>query len=118
MIFIVDDQQAVLDAVTDILQLIELEGLTVDTAASARRTFAQKQNEIQLILLDLTLPDEPGEALLDFFTAERPDIPVVIMSGYSRASLATRPELAAAADVLEKPFRLDELLRIVQANLK
>ena len=60
MIFIVDDQQAVLDAVTDILQLIELEGLTVDTAAAARRTFAQKQNEIQLILLDLTLPDEPG----------------------------------------------------------
>ena len=118
MILIVDDQQAVLEAVADILQLSEFESLPAASAATARTLFAQRQAEIQLVLLDLTLPDEPGELLLDHFKATSPDIPVIIMSGYARASLATRPELAAATEFLEKPFRLDELLRIVQANIK
>jgi CheY-like chemotaxis protein len=65
------------------------------------------------VFLDLMMPRLDGEQFLNQIRASRfPDIPVVIMSGHSRA--AKKADQLKALSCLMKPFEADDLLKIVR----
>ena len=117
MILAVDDQASVLEAISDILELIGQEALLAEDGTTANDLFSNNQDVVKLVLLDLTLPDIPGEKLLTQFKQASPDTPVLIMTGYSTASLVQRADLQQADGFLEKPFRLNELIETIQTYL-
>jgi DNA-binding NarL/FixJ family response regulator len=82
-ILVVDDHLLVREGLRHVLQALDEEGVEVLGAASAHAAFelADEHPEIDLMLLDLNMPDMHGIAALDEFGRRHPDIPVVMLSG-------------------------------------
>jgi two-component system response regulator HydG len=86
------------------------------TAAEAR--VAIKNESFDLILTDLRLPDSDGIGLMSEFKAAYPEIPVVLMTGYSDVNTAVKAIKNGAADYISKPFNPDEVLLVITNALQ
>jgi signal transduction histidine kinase/CheY-like chemotaxis protein len=108
-VLVIDDERLVRNAVRGVLELM---GYTVCEAPDGERGFALFQRErdrIDVVLLDLSMPGVRGETLFANIRVEAPHAKVVLFTGY-------RPPQApeGAAGILQKPFELEELLRVVR----
>ncbi|HEX8436427.1 response regulator transcription factor [Archangium sp.] len=111
-LLIVDDEVAILEALTDILSV---EGYEVATAANGAEGLKRAgEDRPDLILLDLMMPVMDGQEMLRRLkeSSELRGIPVVVMS----AGRVTKAELQGSR-FLAKPFELDDLLDTVSAEL-
>jgi two-component system, NtrC family, nitrogen regulation response regulator NtrX len=116
-ILVVDDEADIREMVQDIL---EDEGYAVTAAANAdeaRR--ALEQNDLDLILLDIWMPDVDGITLLrDWARAGDLECPVVIMSGHGTVDTAVEATRLGAHEFLEKPLSMAKLLQITGEALE
>jgi len=114
---VVDDEPAVRAATTAILSSIGYRVLEADGGAAATELFRARAAEIDLVLLDLAMPDMNGEQTLRELKKIRPEIPVVLLTAYAEdeARLCTvRPHLAG---FVAKPFAYEELILAVKSAL-
>ena len=72
------------------------------------------ENSYDLILLDMKLPDMNGMDILRQLCEKRPEIPVIVMTGYSTVENAVSAMKIGASDYLAKPFSDDQLILAVQ----
>jgi len=86
------------------------------SAAEAR--LGIKKESFDLILTDLRLPDSDGIALMAEFKASNPEIPVVLMTGYSDVNTAVKAIKNGASDYISKPFNPDEVLLVITNTLQ
>ena len=105
-VVVVDD-----DTVT--LELVErtLSTYRVSTARDAHEALAilSTAEPVDLLLTDYLMPMMTGEELVHRARAHRPEIAVLIMTGYGRAVAVAEPAWWAAERHVAKPFRLDAL---------
>jgi CheY-like chemotaxis protein len=116
-ILIVEDNKAVRELIERVLSGA---GYTVHLAGNpmeARELCAKAGEKIDLMLTDVVMPDMSGPTLARQLRAARPDMKVVLMSGYSGAALQQRDEAIADVAFLEKPFSSGQVLRAVRAAL-
>jgi DNA-binding response OmpR family regulator len=73
---------------------------------------------IDLLLTDVVMPSMSGPALWESVRRERPDIPVLYMSGYSGTAIAQHGILAEGTHLIEKPFNGATLVRRVRELLE
>ena len=112
-ILLVDDEEAIRELLTVSLQKLEYAVTAVDTASEALR-LAHEQ-EFDLALLDLSLPDSVGLDLLDLLKTSRPALPVIIMADqYIDHQLKNDALGKGAADCISKMNSLDLLLQKVE----
>ena len=81
------------------------------SAAEAR--LAIQNDKFDLILTDLRLPDADGIDLLAEFKTNYPQVPVILMTGYSEVSTAVKAIKNGASDYISKPFNPDEVLAVL-----
>ena len=86
------------------------------TAAEARNSL--KKETFDLILTDLRLPDFDGIELMMEIKTAFPDVPVVMMTGYSEVNTAVKAIKNGAADYISKPFNPDEILLVISNALQ
>jgi len=91
--------------------------VTVAFSAEEAR-LAMKKESFDLILTDLRLPDSDGIGLMSEFKISNPEIPVVLMTGYSDVNTAVKAIKNGAADYISKPFNPDEVLLVITNALK
>ncbi len=104
-VLIVDDEDLVRDVVA---RMIEDLGYTAVTARDGATALALVESRsIDAVLLDLTMPTMSGADVIAQLRARRPDLPVVLCSGFDRDGKG--PVRATA--YLPKPFRIDALER-------
>lgn len=84
---------------------------TAFSAAEAR--LAVKKESFNLILMDIRLPDCDGIGLMTEFKISNPEIPVVLMTGYSDVNTAVKAIKNGATDYISKPFNPDEVLLVI-----
>jgi len=73
-----------------------------------------KENQPDIILLDIRMPGMTGLEVLEWLQNELPDIPVVMMSAYDDTQDAVTAMKMGAADYLSKPFDVDELILLIK----
>ena len=120
-VFIVDDDQAVLNSLR---WLLESAGHTVETFTSAPQFLDRCNTSLGgCLLLDIRMPGMDGIELQEELNARGFDIPIVIISGHADVATAIRTMKAGAIDLIEKPFadqelldRIDRALRIEEAR--
>jgi CheY-like chemotaxis protein len=104
LILVVDDEPLVRLLIAD--TLIEL-GCTVEEAGSARETllkFAVLRDALSAVVIDLGLPDRPGEELMRQLRAVRPGLPILLATGYTSSLLRERLADERLVELLAKPF--------------
>ncbi len=116
-ILLVDDEEMILDLSEDILTHQGYTVLRADTAEGALDIYSQEKERIQLVILDLGMPGMGGEKCLQALRKIDPRVKAIVASGYSAHKIAINPEQYGAVGFLNKPFRVDALLRIVSGAL-
>ncbi len=116
-VLVVDDEVDIRALIQDILTD---EGYGVTVAANAEEARkARADQKIDLILLDIWMPDTDGITLLrEWSDAGDLQCPVVIMSGHGTVDAAVEATRLGAFDFVEKPLSLAKLLRTVEAALE
>ena len=83
----------------------------------AVRIFSQRQNEIQLVILDVTMPLLRGPQAYAQMSELKPNLPVVFTSGHTAESSQLGPLLKNGAAFMQKPYSPKELGRVVRGLL-
>ena len=114
-VLVIDDEEVMLESCRRIL---ERRGCVVDTEADALRGRERAvHGKYDLVLLDVRMPQLDGLDLLAELRRQRPDVDVVIITGYSSIDSAVRAVKLGAVDYLPKPFTPEELRARVDAAL-
>lgn len=74
--------------------------------------------EFDLVVLDIGLPGLDGFGVLARLTAERPDLPVIVLTARDSVADTVAALEGGAADYMAKPFKFDELLARVRLRLR
>jgi DNA-binding NtrC family response regulator len=110
-ILVVDDERGVRMLMSDVLARA---GYAVTAVESGEEALAQCQERVyDLILADVNLPGIDGIEVLRRLRAERPDVLVVLITGFPSIENAVRGMKEGARDYVTKPFSPDELRLVV-----
>lgn len=114
-ILVIDDEQIVLDSVKKILGQ---ENFTVETTTKSREGLDKAmEQEFDLVLTDIRMPEIGGMKVLREVKRARPATPVIIITGYATVESAVQAMKLGAAEYIEKPFTPDLLLSTVNKAL-
>lgn len=107
-ILAVDDEEVILDSFRKILVL---DGYSVDTVETGQEALGliQKQH-YDFVFTDLKMPEMDGVEVCKSVKHMRPDIDVIIITGYASVETAVETMKHGAMDYVQKPFTEDELL--------
>lgn len=107
-VLIVDDEPAITQLLT---VLLTSHGYSIKTASSGRQALETVSSSIDLILLDMVLPDYEGLKVCQELKANlrTKDIPIIIITGHQNRSDRIESLYMGAEDYLAKPFEPDEL---------
>ncbi len=117
-ILVVDDEADIRDLVSGIL---DDEGYAVRTASNSEAALAAiRARRPSLLLLDIWMQGGgmDGLELLDLVRKMDPDLPVVMISGHGNIETAVSAIKRGAYDFLEKPFKSDRLLLVIERALE
>lgn len=108
-ILLVEDELLVRMFAVDALEDAGFRVLEAGTAAEAMKALNGAAN-VRAALIDMGLPDRPGDQLADEIQALRPDLPIVIASGRSGRELRERFAASPRIAILVKPYTAPLLL--------
>lgn len=112
-VLVVDDDTMVL-AVTR--AFLERAGLRVQTAENGREAiakFKQRPDEIDLVVLDMTMPEMGGKETFRELRRIRPGVRVILSSGYNEQDATSHFSGKGLAGFIQKPYRSDALIKLV-----
>lgn len=116
-ILVVDDEASIREMLQETLQ--QAASYDVDAAEDGRMALQKlRADRFDLVITDLRMPEMDGSRLLDISRHEFPEIPVVVITGYARLETAIDALRLGASNFITKPFRLTEILDVVEKSLK
>src|SRR5690606_33940960 len=111
-ILCVDDEDVILDSFRKILVL---DGYAVDTVTKGQEALKLIQNHhYDFVFTDLKMPEMDGVEVTKAVKHLRPDIDVIIITGYASVETAVETMKYGAMDYVQKPFTDEELLAFVK----
>lgn len=116
-VLVIDDEEMVRNLLSDTLTTY---GYSVLLAAEGQKgidLYRQHQEEIQLVLVDLTMPNLDGKATVQKLRKTNDDVKVLLMSGYSEEEAMNEFTSLSVTGFISKPFKHDELMDKVSGAL-
>jgi FixJ family two-component response regulator len=116
IVFVVDDDLSIREAIQS---LVRLEGLRVETFATAQDFLRRKRPDLPgCVVLDVELPGLSGLDLQRELAAHGIKLPIIFITGYGDIPMSVRAMKAGALEFLTKPFRDQDLLDAIQQALE
>jgi FixJ family two-component response regulator len=116
IVFVVDDDVSVRESLE---LLIDTAGWQPETFASASAFLARPRAQApSCLVLDVSLPDLNGLDLQQRVVDDRPDMPIIFITGYGDVPMTVKAMKAGAVEFLTKPFSDDVLLSAIAAALE
>lgn len=117
-ILLVDDEEIILDVGTIMLEKIGYQVLGAHNSAEAVEIFKRNGNKIDLVLLDLNLPDESGADTFNKIREIDPDARIILSTGYNETQEVYELMNLGCRGMLQKPFSLEKLFEVVAGALR
>ena len=115
-VMIVDDEEMMRETVIEMLEDRAEEIVSVESGNAALEKLKESLH-VNIIITDLKMPGMDGFALLDNIRIMDPNIPIVVMSGYSETFSVDEAMKRGAAEYILKPFKKEEINMIVDRAL-
>jgi len=116
-VLLIDDEKMILDVG---IELLEELGYTVQSAMSGQEAidiFKEDRNKIDLVIMDMIMPEMGGGETFDRLKEIDPDVKVLLSSGYSINGQATKILRRGCDGFIQKPFNMNQLAEKVQQIL-
>ncbi len=113
MILIVDDEENVRAMLKRVLERLGYTVLTAEDGSSAVKIYREKRDDIDLVFLDMVMPGMNGKETFLELKRINPDVRVLLSSGYAPNGKAAGILEEGAKAFIQKPFKLDELARVI-----
>ncbi len=117
-IVVIDDEVSVANFISQVLGNAGYEVVTFNDSNAARSHIIQSAAEIALVLTDQSMPQVTGIEIAETAREQQPGLPVVIITGYADKSDAGKLNQLGVAHQLDKPFRIEVLLKVVRDNVR
>jgi FixJ family two-component response regulator len=116
VVFVVDDDTSMREALTSLVRSI---GLTVEAFATAREFRSRRRSDApSCLVLDVRLPGVSGLDLQRELTEAGEQIPIIFITGHGDIPMSVRAMKAGAVEFLSKPFRDQDLLDAIRQALE
>jgi FixJ family two-component response regulator len=116
VVFVVDDDSSVREAITSLIKSV---GLRVETFETAQQFLGSKRPEAPgCVVLDVRLPGLSGLDLQRQLAANDIKLPIIFITGYGDIPMSVTAMKAGALEFLTKPFRYQDLLDAIQKALE
>ena len=116
-ILLVDDEPALTATFQRLLARLNYQVTSRNSAREAIALFRENPAHFDLVITDLTMPEMNGLELTRQLRALRPDLPVLLASGFSAELNRENLHAAGVADLLEKPISMTALADVLQRTL-
>lgn len=113
-ILIVDDELLIRDLLYDYFASKDFSIQTANDVSEAMEIF-QRSGDFDCILTDIKMEGEDGLSFVDRIRAERPDVPIILMTGYPSVETAVEALRKRVFDYIIKPFNINRLFATVKA---
>ncbi len=121
-ILVVDDEEGILEIEKDMLVTQNYQVYTALSGEEALEIFSTRSGEMDLVILDINMPGMGGYQCLVELKTIRPDLKVLIATGYAGDSQVKKVIQAGVADIIQKPFRMEDILpkirEILSGNIR
>jgi two-component system, cell cycle sensor histidine kinase and response regulator CckA len=117
MILIIDDEKAIRDAVTDILEMVDVTTVTASNGKDGIDMFQRHAGKVRAILLDMRMPVMSGAETYRALRQIDAEIPIILSSGYDDAENTATFHGDSNVVFLNKPYSMDMLIELVQQKL-
>jgi FixJ family two-component response regulator len=116
IVFVVDDDPSIREAIKG---LVSLEGLRVETFGTAQEFLRKERPDLPgCVVLDVELPGLSGLDLQRELAAHGINLPIIFITGYGDIPMSVRAMKAGATEFLTKPFRDQDLLDAIEQALE
>ncbi len=112
-ILLADDDVTVLNAFADVLTSLQYRVLTARNGREAVELFHQHAGEVDLVILDIIMPEMKGPQVAEELRKIDPDVRLLFASGYDSKREKTDSDIV----VLDKPFAMDKISRTIRWTL-
>jgi signal transduction histidine kinase len=117
-ILLVDDEEMVLDVAAGMLQRLGYRVITARSGQEAVQCFRSDPAGFDLVILDMIMPEMNGSQVCDALRGVRPDVRVMLSSGYSAESDVARVVARVCGAFIQKPFDIGTLAQKVRHALE
>ncbi len=117
-VLVVDDEAVNRRFMNDLFRQAGLTVLEADNGQRAVEVFRAARAEIALVVLDINMPVMPGQHALEQLLALRPDLPILVLSGYQEDAIVQEMIRRGARDFVQKPVDAATLLAKIAGLLE
>ncbi len=113
-LLIVDDEEAIRDTLKEMLDIFGHSCDAVENGEIAVEQISTNPDLYKAVFLDLYMPGMDGLETLEELRKHAPELPIYIISGSDRETLDMEFKEKGATGLLPKPFRINELQKILE----
>ena len=109
----VDDEEMILDVGKAMLEVLGYKVFTADSGQRAIEEIMDPENNIKLVILDMIMPEMGGGETFDRIREVKPEMAVILSSGYSINGQADSIIRRGCDGFIQKPFNISEISLVV-----
>jgi signal transduction histidine kinase/FixJ family two-component response regulator len=117
-VLLVDDEEVILDVGEKVLKVLGFKVLLARSGTEATEIFRKHFNTIDLVLLDMIMPQMGGGEVYDQLKAISPNVKVLLLSGYSIDGEASKIMARGCNGFIQKPFDIMQLSQSIRTILR
>lgn len=116
-ILVIDDEEQVRSTLCDTLTMSGLSVVEATNGQQALETYRKLKTQIELILLDLSMPGLSTAETLNQLQEINPYVPILLLSGHGEGKVETFLQKTMVAGFLHKPYEVRQLINAIQQHL-
>jgi CheY-like chemotaxis protein len=115
---LIDDEEIQIRSVQPMLKRLGYRVIAKTDAIEALDIFRLQPNEFDLVITDQTMPHMMGRELAEELLRIRPDIPIILCTGFSEVIHEEEAKAMGIREFIMKPFSLNEMAGIIRKSLE
>ncbi len=113
-ILYVDDEEPLVDLGKKIMEFLGYDVVTKTNSLEALELFREQSDNFDLVITDMTMPNLTGMELSQELMHIRPEIPIILCSGFSAGISAAKIKKSGIREFVAKPLLIKELANTVR----
>jgi two-component system cell cycle sensor histidine kinase/response regulator CckA len=118
LILVIDDEDMLRDVLKEVLEMVGFSALFASSGRAGIQLFEENRDRVQLILMDILMPEMSGLETHKEIKAIDPDMKFIFMSGFPDKDALSLRELVGEYVFVKKPFSVREIVSQIKQVLE